>query len=519
MRKLILFILFSFILTGVVSSQTGYQIRINFKNCKDSSVYLARYFFDQMPISDSCKSFANGKIIFKGDMPLEKGVYFLANQTRTSYYCQFIVDNNQKFTINLDGNAVAATLKSPDDKQNDLFFSYIRFMTEKSKELADYQLTLRGKSKADSLIASDKKQTQISSEMTTYDKDFRERTRGLFVHELMNLKAEKYAPSVPLASNGRPDSVYTYYYYKSHYFEGLNWKDERMLLTPFLAEKVKNYFEHLVPSHPDSVIKELDKILTQCTPGGQLFNTLVGHFTYKYEQDKSMSFDNLGRSQTFEKVFIHLADHYIVNGKTDGYYSAETVVNIKERVDVLRRLLPGTLVPNLFMVDTTNAQKVRRMGFDTASSSESVTKLYQRNMDRLQSLYKPLYDLKGKYTVLLFWAADCSHCKTEVPKLHKALQALDGNVSYNVYAVQTKEELLESWKSFILEKKLNNWNHVFDPIHLNNLKDQFDIVATPVVYLLDKDKRIIAKKIAADQAVEIIRMLEKIESDNKKTKG
>ncbi|NBQ46949.1 MAG: hypothetical protein EBU33_00625 [Sphingobacteriia bacterium] len=366
------------------------------------------------------------------------------------------------------------------NKQNDLFFSYIRFMTEKSKELADYQLTLRGKSRADSLSASDKKQTQISSEMTTYDKDFRERTRGLFVHELMNLKAEKYAPSVPLASNGRPDSVYTYYYYKSHYFEGLNWKDERMLLTPFLAEKVKNYFEHLVPSHPDSVIKELDKILTQCTPGGQLFNTLVGHFTYKYEQDKSMSFDNLGRSQTFEKVFIHLADHYIVNGKTDGYYSAETVVNIKERVDVLRRLLPGTLVPNLFMVDTTNAQKVRRMGFDTASSSES---------------------------------------KTEVPKLHKALQALDGNVSYNVYAVQTKEELLESWKSFILEKKLNNWNHVFDPIHLNNLKDQFDIVATPVVYLLDKDKRIIAKKIAADQAVEIIRMLEKIESDNKKTKG
>ena len=120
MRKLILFILFSFILTGVVSSQTGYQIRINFKNCKDSSVYLARYFFDQMPISDSCKSFVNGKIIFKGDMPLEKGVYFLANQSRTSYYCQFIVDNNQKFTINLDGNAVAATLKSPDDKQNDL---------------------------------------------------------------------------------------------------------------------------------------------------------------------------------------------------------------------------------------------------------------------------------------------------------------------------------------------------------------------------------------------------------------
>jgi thiol-disulfide isomerase/thioredoxin len=518
MRNYFLCILFLLSLAGPVSAQTGYHLKFNFKNCKDSTLYLARYFFDQMPISDSCKNVANGKFFFKGDMPLEKGVYFLANQSRTSYYCQFIVDDNQNFNIQLDGNAVATSLKS-DDKQNELFFSYIRFMTGKNKELNDYRVSLKGKPAADSLKLSNDKQLKVSTEMQTFDKDFMLRTKGQFVHDLMNLKAEKYAPSVPLASNGRPDSVYSYYYYKSHYFEGVNWKDERLLLTPFLAEKVKNYFEHLVPSHPDSVIKELDNILMKCTPGGPLFNTLVGHFTYKYEQDKAMSFDNQGRSQTFEKVFIHLADHYIVNGKTDGYYSAETVVKIKERVDVLRNLLPGTKVANLYMVDTLNGAKVRKMGFDTASSSESVTKLYQANIDRLRPLFKPLTDLKSKYTVLVFWAADCGHCKTEVPKLHKELQALNGTVNYSVYAVQTKEELLDSWKALIVEKNLSGWTHVFDPIHLNNLKDQFDIVATPVVYLLDKDKRIIAKKIAADQVVEIIRMLEKIESDNKKIKG
>jgi hypothetical protein len=77
--------------------------------------------------------------------------------------------------------------------------------------------------------------------------------------------------------------------------------------------------------------------------------------------------------------------------------------------------------------------------------------------------------------------------------------------------VQTKEELYDSWKKFVKEKELTGFTHVFDPIHLNNLKDQFDIVATPVIYLLDKDKRIKGKKLAHDQVVDIINNLEKIE--------
>src|SRR5436190_7772156 len=193
----------------------------------------------------------------------------------------------------------------------------------------------------------------------------------------------------------------------------------------------------------------------QCEPGSTLFNTLVGHFTTKYEQNKSMSFDQYGKSNTFEKVFIHLANKYIISGKTHGYYSAETIVKIKERVDILRNLLPGSKVPDLFMIDTTYGRQVLKMGFDTAKTSEGVTYLYNRNADRLAPLYKTLYSQKGKYTVLVFWAADCSHCTTEVPKLQKDLEAIKGKVDYKVYAVQTKEELFDTWRKFLIEKKLS----------------------------------------------------------------
>jgi thiol-disulfide isomerase/thioredoxin len=266
-----------------------------------------------------------------------------------------------------------------------------------------------------------------------------------------------------------------------------------------------------VPHHPDSVIRELDNILDRCVPGSTMLNTLVGHFTYKYEQDKTMSFDQYGKSNTFEKVFIHLADKYIVSGKVKGYYSDETVKNIKEKVDILRNLLPGAHVPDLYMIDTTYGRTVLNMGFDTARSSQSVTYLYNKNAAKLAPLYKTLYSVKAKYTILVFWAADCGHCQTEVPKLHEDLKALNGKVDYKVYAVQTKEELLDSWKKFIIEKKLDGFVHVFDPVHLNNLKEQFDIVATPVIYLLDKDKKILAKKLAHDQVIDIINNLESIE--------
>lgn len=507
-----IFILFS----TLIQAQPGYDIKINFKGCSDTSVYLAKYFFDQMPVVDSCKSIKGGKIQFKGNKPLERGVYFIANQSKNSFYFQFIVDDNQNLTISTDASDVAGTLKCTDDKQNELFFSYVKFMTMKSRELIEARKQTKGKTKEDSTKFVNEKQTTLSMEMNKFDTLFRQKNKNLFVADLMNLKAEKYPVNVPLASNGRPDSVYQYYYYKSHFFDGINFKDDRIVLTPFFADKIKKYFDQLVVQHPDSVIKDLDKILTQCVPGSTMFNTLVGHFTYKYEQNKSMSFDQYGKSNTFEKVFIHLADKYIVNGKTDGYYSAETIVAIKERVDILRNLLPDAKVPDLYMIDTTFGRQVLKMGFDTAQTSAGATYLYNKNATRLSSMYTPLYSINAKYTVLVFWAVDCSHCTIEVPKLHEELKKLNGIVDVKVYAVQTKEDLFETWKKFLIEKKLTGFTHVFDPIHLNNLKEQFDINATPVIYLLDKDKKIKGKKIGHEQVVEIIENLEMIEKNAKR---
>ncbi len=502
-----------------LKAQKGYDIKINFKNCTDSTVYLARYFFDQLPVIDSCKKIKNGKIQFKGTSELQKGIYFLANQSKTAFYFQFIVDNNQNFTITSDALNYSTSTKSADDKQNDQFFSYVRFMSEKAIEMNAVLAEAKKKNKLDSAKLVNDKQKIISEESYKFDLDFKARNKGTFLYDLMNMKTEKYATDVPTAKNGRPDSLYQYFYYKSHYFDGVNFKDERIIYTPFFADRIKKYFDQIVPQHPDSVIKALDYVLEQCTPGTTIFNTLVGHFTYKYETNKAMSFDNDGNCNTFEKVFIHLSDKYIVSGKTKGYYSDETVEKIRERITVLKNLLPGAKVADLFTIDTIFGKQVLKMGFDTAKTSAGCTMLYNKNIDKISPLFKNLYSINAKYTVLVFWAADCGHCQTEIPKLHKDLEDIKGKIDFKVLAVQTKEELFETWKKFIIEKQLNDFIHVFDPVHVNNLKVKFDIIGTPVIYLLDADKKIIGKKLVSEQTVDIIKMLEKIDQNKKSNKN
>jgi len=508
MKKLVLipFVFFAFM--QVAFAQKGYEIRIVFKGSQDTTMYLAMHSFGQSYIVDSIKNIKNGIAVFKGTMPLEKGVYILAGQKRDRYF-DFLVNESQKLTIKGEFPDLIKTLHSTDSKENESLFNYARFYTLKNQETQ--KLIVATRSKADSAKIIDDYQKKTRAEIKKYDDDFMVKHKGTFVYDFLNLKNDKFLLDAPLAKNGRPDSIYQYYYYKSHYFDGVDFKDDRIVRTPFFSDRIKSYFDRVIVQHPDTIIGELDKIFSRTNQGSLVYNTLLGHFSYKYETDKSLSFDKQGKTNTFEKVFVHLSDNYITNGNASGLYSDETVVKIKNRVNIVRNLLPDAKVADLYMIDTLSGRKVLSMGFDTAKTNAGASILYAKHVNELTPLYKTLYNVKAKYTLLVFWSVDCGHCTTDVPKLNENLKALKGKVDVKVFAVQTKEEFFDRWKKFIADKHLDFIN-VFEPVHINNLTERFDINRTPVVYLLDKDKRIKGKSLAVDQVVEIINNIEGNES-------
>ena len=498
MKKIVLGLSFLSIIASV-SAQKGHDITINFKNTKDTVMFLVFYQFDKSYLADTCKKVVKGKVVFKGSKTLDRGVYYLVSQDKVKYFDFFISDDNQNMVISADNSDLVKSLKSISHKENENFFSYIKFITAKNLEFIDIKAKTKGMSPKDSTIFINEKAKALNETVITFEKAFLEAHRGTFVGDVVNLKMEKEAKEIPKASNGRPDSLYIYHYYKNHYWDGVNFKDDGIVRTPFFADKLKKYFNSVIIQNPDTVNIEIDRIMSKTKIGSDMHKLLLAYYTPTYESSKIMGFD---------KVFVHIIDNYFRTGQAVGIYEDKTIEKIKERGDILKPLLLGSQSPDLLMVDTIGHKTIVKMGFDTVKTSTWATKLYYENAQKLASVFVSMYATKADYLVLVFWDVDCGHCKTEIPKLLDEYHTLQKEkYDIKVFSVYTLHEYAK-YKQYIIDNKLD-WINVYDGVHVNNIKEKFDIYSTPVIYILDKNKRIKAKRIGVEQIKDVVKQMER----------
>jgi len=481
-------------------SQSGYEITINLKNCPDSLAYLTYYQFDKTLIKDTCTTIKDGKIVFKGKSKLDKGIYSLVSQKKAIYFDFFIDENTQKLelkteaSINIGKDLVA--LNSPLENE---FFKYVQFINQKNTDFQTYKSSTELKTKKDSLSLMNR-QKEVEKSINEFEEKFLEANKGTFIGDVLNLKVEKILKEIPKASNGRPDSIQSYNYYKKHYWDNVNFKDVGTMRNPFFYNRVKKYFESVVVTHPDSISVEVDKLLDKTDRTSLMYKYLLAHFTYTYETTKLMGFD---------KVFVHLSDNYFKTGKADGIYDDPDVVQkIIKRADKLKPLLLGVVAQDLFMIKAEDFEKMKAMGFENAKNSEEMTKVFYANVNEVNKLWVKLSDVKADYTILIFWDVDCGHCQKEVPKLLDAYNDLiKDKKNVKVYSVYMQHEG-EKYLKYIAEHKLP-WINVYDGAHYNNAVEKYDVYSTPVIYILDKNKVIKAKRIDAEQVKNIITVLDK----------
>jgi thiol-disulfide isomerase/thioredoxin len=96
---------------------------------------------------------------------------------------------------------------------------------------------------------------------------------------------------------------------------------------------------------------------------------------------------------------------------------------------------------------------------------------------------------------LYFWEPDCGHCKEATPKL-KAYYEKAKNDNIEVFAVCTTAEK-EKWSKYISDNQLT-WINGWDPKRSSHFDYYFNVQSTPMIYILDKDKKIIAKKLSVE---------------------
>ena len=165
-----------------------------------------------------------------------------------------------------------------------------------------------------------------------------------------------------------------------------------------------------------------------------------------------------------DNVFVHIAEEYYISGKAD-WISDETMGKLKEEVAKHRFNLVGNIAQDLKM--------------------ETINEEYER-----------LHEIKSKFTLVYFFEPNCGHCKKVTPEVHKLYQEYDRE-DFEVFAVYTQGDKTE-WLEYIHDKGYEDWINVWDPYNLTNFRFFYNIYSTPTLYLLDKDKKIIAKRIGAE---------------------
>jgi thiol-disulfide isomerase/thioredoxin len=435
--------------TPTIKVEEKYAIKIKVNGLRDTVCYLANYYGDKQYLRDTAKVDEKGNFTFEGNSKLDGGIYLIVLPGNN--YFETIITDEQNFSMETDTADFVRNMTITNSSENTVFYDYLKYVNTKDKQVQD----LRKNSKTDSINVTNQL-IAIDKEVSEYRKTFMETHTGSFV-----TKVFKASNEIEIPENPNPlDSNYAYFYYRNHYFDNIDWTDDNILRTPIFHPKLDEFINKVIPHSPDSMIVEVDKLLNKAATNKELFKYCVWYITNNSEQSKIMGIDALT---------IHLYKKYYLSGKA-YWVDNKTTDKIKEQVDIKERLLIGKIMPNVYFKDSLD-------------------------------VYKNLWDVNANYIVVFFYSPNCGHCQKDAPKLYEFFMKNKSQVM--VYAANIDKDEPE-WKKFIVKNKFTDWLNVWDKGSHHDHRKEFDVTSTPMIYLLDKSKKIIAKRIGVEHLQDFI---------------
>ena len=470
MKKIIL-PLFLFVATHL-AAQEGYEIKVTFKPFKQQYIYLGHYFGKQYPIVDSVMLNDKSEAVFKGTKKLPGGIYLIGYPNKSGFF-EILVDKQQHFSVIADTSTLAKGFTFINSPDNVLFNSYQQNMIARGKLITEKRKQLAAaKTAADSALAN-AELVKLDKEILEYREGLIKNNQGSILASLLLAMREPALPQRLQQPRTNADSTEAYRYFKDHYWDGVNFYDGRLAYTTFFEDRLDKYFNQVVIPHPDSVIREMDWMMGYASINPEMEKFLLLKFINRYLNQKYMWED---------AVMVHLFERYF-SQKNYSWLTEKGKKTITDRAYSLMANIMGQAAADIELPDSTG----------------KVTSLYQ---------------LPANYILVAFWDPTCGHCKEVLPRLDSFYNAKWKAYGLKLFAVAKETDgTKKDWMDFINAHRLQGWTHVYyskadDKARINSkipgYSQLYDVLTFPTLYLLDKDKRIIAKKLTSQQMDEVL---------------
>ena len=357
------------------------------------------------------------------------------------YYFDVIYDGKEAIELAFNATDGVSFIIS---EENKLFNSYFKDINALEREIIHFYSAGKTDKKEFKNIISRLQETQTAYET---------RSKGLISHIFITAN-NPYVPS-------KSESVQEYVENKKQqYFNGLDFKNPILQSSGFLTDKVVNYVFTALPlgqisqEGTEAIMQEnIKKANDQLQGIDAKYKT---HLFYTLWAQTEASGFNSTSDFMYHSFLKHLA---LEMGNQE----------IIDKIELNNRLRFGATAPEITWQDNGSTKKLNEL-----ENAENY--------------------------ILVFWSSTCSHCLNELPKLHKSLY---GNPTVKVLAVGLEKDAI-TWKQesakldgFIHAISLGKWDSEY--AHL------YDIHQTPTYFILDKDKKIVAKPEDYNEVMEFLK--------------
>ncbi|MDR1950832.1 MAG: DUF5106 domain-containing protein [Bacteroidales bacterium] len=450
----------------------GYAIDLNIKNETDKhTYYLGEYYGYQQQIIDTAVLVKQGHYRFsKSNKSLSPGIYFI---TQNTYRIDFIVDQSPVFSIDVDNSDLENILAFKNSEENTLYKTILDKLSPIMSERRHADSLIRTVAASTPTYDSILKQLMSYSETINRTRaDFSEKNPKHIMTLMFNAQKEIDVPEAPKNLNEEDGNMWRFQYYKSHFFEYINFSDSRLVRTPILFTKVEQYLNQVVYSQPDSIIDDLKFILEKASASKENYMFLVDYLMLKYERANFVGQD---------AVWAFLVENYALNGKAD-WMSSAALNNLSVRLERVKPWLVGQIPPEMWYPDSSNNREFQAM--------------------------TSLFFSSAPYTVILFWEPDCPHCKSELAKLGY-IYSRKNELGIEVISVSRDPDVSK------MKKTIEELNLPFVNLYggggpgVKRREDVWPIDVVPTLFVLDQDKRIVTKKISVNHLEDVIKKHQK----------
>lgn len=250
---------------------------------------------------------------------------------------------------------------------------------------------------------------------------------------------------------------------RQHYFDRMDFTDTSLLRTTVFPNKAISYLSLYSNNRLSQKQLEMEFIKAVTI---MLSATSVNTEVYKFFLDYLVGgFDKYH----FDEVITYIAENF------QDPYSCEDQKrksSLQKKLENFKKIAIGKQAPEFSLPDTKGNQI-------------------------------PLSALTAEYTLIVFYSIDCQHCRDMMPRL-KTLYDNQRPRKFEILAISLDTNRT-AWLDFIQTGKYN-WINISDLMGFSGpVADLYNIYATPSIFLLDRDKKIIAKPISFRDLDQVLR--------------